>query len=152
MNVFDSLEVSKIDIEKTAQHGKDLCDLYQPLVEKRLKQAQLTPFNSASFIMFDGNKKSHNSDMKLIERLSWIDDQTANYIRNVLRLRKKDKKIGEFLRLKCFYGLTDNEISKILNKDERTIRRYKTKAYYYLGVYSNQVEFVYEKVYYFPFD
>lgn len=149
-NIFDSTIISKIDIDKTSQNGKAICELYQPLVEKRLKQAKNTPFNSTSFVMFSGDKKgSNSSDLKLIERLSWIDDQTANYIRNVLKIQKKDKTIGEFLKWKCFYGLTDREISDKLNKDERTVRRYKARAYYQLAVYSNQVEFIYEKTYIF---
>ena len=153
INIFDSKVISKIDIDKTSQKGKEICDLYQPLVEKRLKQVKNTPFNSASFIMFSGNKNNSNSsDDKLIERLSWIDDQTANYIHNVLKIQKKDKTIGEFLKWKCFYGLSDREISEKLQITDRTVRKYKARAYFHLAVYSNQVEFIYEKTYYFQFD
>lgn len=112
-----------------------------------------TPFNSASFVMFSENKKGGNSsEVKLLDRLSWIDDQTGSYIRNVLKIQKKDKTIGEFLKWKCFYGLSDREISNKIQKDERTVRRYKARAYYYLAVYSNQVEFIYEKTYHFQLD
>lgn len=153
MKLFDDIIISNIDLEKTAQNGKNICDLYQPLVEKRLKQAKNTPFNSASFVMFSGNQKGGNSsEIKLIDRLSWIDDQTGRYIRTVLKLQKQDKTIAEFLKWKCFYGLSDREISDKIQKDERTIRRYKARAYFYLAVYSNQVEFIYEKTYHFQFD
>ena len=146
MKLFDDIIISKIDLDKTSQNGKNICDLYQPLVEKRLKQAKSTQFNSASFVMFSGNQKGGNSsEVKLIDRISWIDDQTGNYIRNVLKLQKKDKTIAEFLKWKCFYGLSDREISEKIQRDERTIRRYKARAYFYLAVYSNQVEFIYEK-------
>ena len=153
MKLFDDIIISKIDLDKISQNGKDICDLYQPLVEKRLKQAKNTPFNSASFVMFSGNQKCGNSsELKLLDRLSWIDDQTGKYIRTVLKLQKKDKTIAEFLKWKCFYGLSDREISDKIQKDERTIRRYKARAYFYLAVYSNQVEFIYEKTYNFQFD
>lgn len=153
MKLFDGIIISKIDLDKTTQNGKNICDLYQPLVEKRLKQAKNTPFNSASFVMFSGNQKGGNSsEVKLLDRLSWIDDQTGNYIRSVLKIQKKDKTIGEFLKWKCLYGLTDKEISEKLNIAERTIRKYKARAYYHLAVYSNQVEFIYEKTYHFQFD
>lgn len=153
INIFDSKIISKIDMEKTIQNGKEICELYQPLVEKRLKQAKGTPFNSTSFVMFSDNKSGVNSsDMKLIDRLSWIDEQTGIYVKNVLKIQKKDKTIGEFLKWKCFYGLSDKEISTKLKKDERTIRRYKGRAYYFLAIYSNQVEYIYEKTYYFHFD
>ena len=61
MKLFDGIIISKIDLDKTTQNGKNICDLYQPLVEKRLKQAKNTPFNSASFVMFSGNQKGGNS-------------------------------------------------------------------------------------------
>lgn len=153
INVFDSKIISKIDVEKTTKNGKEICELYQPLVEKRLKQVKGTPFNSTSFVMFSNNKKGVNSsDMKLIDRLSWIDEQTGTYIKNILKIQKEDKTIGEFLKWKCLYGLTDKEISEKLNIAERTIRKYKARAYYHLAIYSNQVEFIYEKVYYFSFN
>ena len=117
MKLFDGIIISKIDLDKTTQNGKNICDLYQPLVEKRLKQAKNTPFNSASFVMFSGNQKGGNSsEVKLLDRLSWIDDQTGNYIRSVLKIQKKDKTIGEFLKWKCLYGLTDKEISEKFRK------------------------------------
>ena len=90
MKLFDDIIISKIDLDRTSQNGKDICDLYQPLVEKRLKQAKNTPFNSASFVMFSGNQKGGNSsESKLLDRISWIDDQTGSYIRNVLKIQKK---------------------------------------------------------------
>lgn len=60
--------------------------------------------------------------------------------------------IGEILKWKCFYGLSDKEVSAKMNVPERTIRYNKSKAYYKLAVYSNQVEFKDEKTYYFHLD
>lgn len=98
-----------------------------------LKQAKCTQFNSASFVMFSGNQKGCNSsDLKLIEKLSWIDEQTGNYVRYILKIQKKNKIIGEFLKFICLYGLTDKEIGEKLNIAERTIRKYKVRAYYHL--------------------
>ena len=103
MKLFDDIIISKIDLDRTSQNGKEICDLYQPLVEKRLKQAMNTPFNSASFVMFSENKKGGNSsEVKLLDRLSWIDDQTGSYIRNVLKIQKKDKTIGEIFKVEMF--------------------------------------------------
>ena len=37
--------------------------------------------------------------------------------KTVLKIQKKDKTIGEFLKWKCLYGLTDKEISEKLKAD-----------------------------------
>ena len=42
--------------------------------------------------------------------------------------------------------------AKKINISERQIRRQKNRAYFYLAVYSNQVEFIYDKTYYFYLD
>ena len=145
VNIFDNNSISKIDISKTVQNGKDICDLYQPLVEKRLKQLMKTQMNSGSIICFTGDPKSGNSiESKLLEKISWNDDQIGNYMKNIYRIMKKNKLIGEFLKWKCFYNMTDKEISEKMKIAERTIRKYKARAYYQLAVFSNQVEFVYE--------
>ena len=52
INIFDSKIISKIDMEKTALKGKEVCELYQPLVEKRLRQLNTSAFNSASILLF----------------------------------------------------------------------------------------------------
>ena len=43
VNIFDNNSISKIDISKTVQNGKDICDLYQPLVEKKIKAVNENP-------------------------------------------------------------------------------------------------------------
>lgn len=149
LNIFDSKIISKINMEKTVQNGKEICELYQPLVEKRLRQLNTSIFNSASILLFTSGTTGSSKADKLLKRLSWDDDQIANYIKNVLRIQKKDTIIAEFLRLKCFYGYTDREIASSLKIAERTLRKYKARAYYHLAVYSNQVEYIYEKEYYF---
>lgn len=152
LNIFDSKIVSKIDMEKTAMNGKAICELYQPLVEKRLRQLNTNAFNSASILLFSSGTTGSAASDKLLKVLSWHDDQIANYIKSVLKIQKKDKTIAEFLRLKCFYGYTDREISEQLGIAERTLRKYKSRAYFHLAVYSNQVEFIYDKTYYFYLD
>ena len=151
-NIFDKEIISKIDMDKTVMNGKEICELYQPLVEKRLRQLNTKAFNSASIIVFSGESTGSSKSDKLLRCLSWNDDQIAHYIQNIFRIQNEDKKIKEFLRLKCFYGYTDREISDKLEISERTLRRYKNRAYFYLAVYSNQVEFIYEKTYHFYLD
>lgn len=151
-DIFDNELISKIDIEKTANNGREICELYQPLVEKRLRQLSTGAFNSASIVVFSGGSTGSASSDKLLKRLSWDDDQIATYIKTILRLQKNDKTIAEFLRLKCFYGYTDKEIGEKLSISERQVRRHKARAYFYLAVYSNQVEFIYEKNYHFYLD
>jgi len=53
------------------------------------------------------------------------------------------------LKWKCFYGMTDKDISNKMKVTDRTLRNYKPKAYYLLAVYANQVEFIYEHVFHF---
>lgn len=151
-NIFDKEIISKIDMDKTVMNGKEICELYQPLVEKRLRQLNTKAFNSASIIVFSGESTGSSKSDKLLRCLSWNDDQIAHYIQSIFRIQNEDKKIKEFLRLKCFYGYTDREISDKLEISERTLRRYKNRAYFYLAVYSNQVEFIYEKTYHFYLD
>ena len=151
-NIFDKEIISKIDMDKTVMNGKEICELYQPLVEKRLRQLHTKAFNSASIIVFSGESTGSSKSDKLLRCLSWNDDQIAHYIQSIFRIQNEDKKIKEFLRLKCFYGYTDREISDKLEISERTLRRYKNRAYFYLAVYSNQVEFIYEKTYHFYLD
>lgn len=144
-NIFDSNYISEIDFEKTVQNGKDICDQYQPLVEKRIRQLMKSPMNSSSLVCFSGEPKSGNSiEDKLIEKIAWNDDQIGNYMRNIYKIIKENKVIGEFLKWKCFYNMTDKEISEKMKIADRTVRKYKARAYYQLAVYSNQVEFVYE--------
>lgn len=152
INIFDSKIISKIDMEKTALKGKEVCELYQPLVEKRLRQLNTSAFNSASILLFSSGTTGSASSDRLLKVLSWHDDQIANYIKSVLKIQKIDKTIAGFLRLKCFYGYTDKEIAEKLNISERQVRRQKARAYFYLAVYSNQVEFIYDKTYYFYLD
>lgn len=152
IGIFDIESISKIDLDKTALNGKEICELYQPLVEKRLRQLKTKTFNSASIVVFSGGSTGSTISDKLLQSLSWTEDQIANYIKNIFRIQEENKKIKEFLRLKCFYGYTDREIAEKLKISERTLRRYTKKAYYYLAVYSNQVEFIYEKTYHFYLD
>lgn len=152
IDIFDTKTISKIDMGKTAMNGKAICELYQPLVEKRLRQLNTSAFNSASILVFTGGTTGSSASDKLLKILSWQEDQIANYIKIVLEIQKKDKTIAEFLRLKCFYGYTDREIAETLNIAERTLRKYKSRAYFHLAVYSNQVEFIYDKNYYFYLD
>jgi len=145
--------VLEVDVDKTIKNGKKIYEQYQPLVEKRIKQLKKSQINSASFIVFSGDKNSRNSnEKKLIDELAWNDDQIGNFIKFILKLQKKEKVIGGILKWKCFYGMTDKEISAKMNIPERTIRYNKSKAFYQLAVYSNQVEFIYEKTYYFCLD
>lgn len=140
---FDN--IAKIDIDKSVQNGKEICSQYQPLVEKRIKQLMKSNINSASIVCFSGDPKSGNSiESKMLEKISWNDDQIGNFMKNIYKIMKENKTIGEILKWKCFYNLTDKEIATKMKISERTVRYYKSRAYYQLAVYSNQVEFVYE--------
>lgn len=151
--IFDSDYISKIDVDKTVKNGRDIFEQYQPVVEKRIRQLMLTKMNSGSIICFSGDPKSGNSvEEKLVEKIAWNDDQIGNYIKNIYRIIKENKTIGEVLKLKSFYNLSDKEVAKKLNIGERTVRYNKSKAYYQLAVYSNQVEFVYDFVMQFKLD
>lgn len=143
-------EISEVDVEKTIKNGKKIYEQYQPLVEKRIKQLKKSKMNSASFIIFSGGHNGKNSnEEKLIDGLDLYDDQVGRFIKFILKLQKKEKVIGGILKWKCFYRLTDKEISAKMDIPERTIRYNKSKAFFQLAVYSNQVEFIYETTYYF---
>lgn len=151
-NIFDIGMASNINIRKTVANGKEVFLLYQPLVEKRLKQLSRLPVNSASLIMCNNSKGSGSNDSKLIERLSWDTDQIALFIDNIMKIKSYDPLIGEYLRLKCFYRLSDDAIAKKINVSLRSVANYKSKAFYYLAIYTNQVEFIEERIYQFYLD
>ena len=71
LDIFDNKIVSKIDMEKTAMNGKAICELYQPLVEKRLRQLNTSSFNSASILLFSGGTTGSAASDKLLKMLSW---------------------------------------------------------------------------------
>lgn len=152
VDVFDKDVVSKINMRKTVANGKEVFQLYQPLVEKRLKQLDRLPINSSSLVMFGNNASGKSPDDKLINRLSWDDDQIACFINNIMDIKEYDPLIGEYLRLKCFYRFSDDTIAKKMKVSLRSVAYYKSKAFYYLAVYTNQVVFIDERTYYFCLD
>ena len=50
---------------------------------------------------------------------------------------------------KGFYGLTDSQISVKMKIAERTIRKYKPKAFYLLAIYNDRVSYSYQTTYEF---
>ena len=152
VNVFNSEIASKIDMRKTIANGKEVFLLYQPLVEKRLKQLSKIPINSASIVVCSNSSGLKSTDSKLIDRLSWNNDQIALFIKNIMNIKSFDPLIGEYLKLKCFDRLSDDAIARRINVSLRSVANYKSKAFYYLAIYTNQVEFIEERVYQFYLD
>ena len=145
--------IDSVDEFKTAENGRNICCQYRPLVEKRIKRILATPMNSASIVMFTSGTKSRNSfENKLIERVSWNDDQITNFINNILLLEKIDKGAGSYLKLKYIYDKADDEIAKKQKITLRTLRRHKLRAYFQIAVWSNQVEYIYCKTFHFAID
>ena len=95
VNVFNSEIASKIDMRKTIANGKEVFLLYQPLVEKRLKQLSKIPINSASIVVCSNSSGLKSTDSKLIDRLSWNNDQIALFIENIMNIKSFDPLIGE---------------------------------------------------------
>ena len=90
--------VLEVDVDKTIKNGKKIYEQYQPLVEKRIKQLKKSQINSASFIVFSGDKNSRNSnEKKLIDALAWNDDQIGSFIKFVLNLQKREKDIEKII-------------------------------------------------------
>jgi len=151
-NIFDNKIISKIDVSQTIKNGKAIFKQYKPAVQKRMKQLLLNNMNSASVISFSGNSNNNNTnEKKMIDRLSWYEDQTSKFIECIINLENENKIIGKFLQYKCFHNLTDKEIADNLKMSERSLRNYKAEAYYQIAVYANQVEFIYEKIFQFRF-
>ena len=149
VNVFNSEIASKIDMRKTIANGKEVFLLYQPLVEKRLKQLSKIPINSASIVVCSNSSGLKSTDSKLIDRLSWNNDQIALFIENIMNIKSFDPLIGEYLKLKCFYRLSDDAIARRINVSLRSVANYKSKAF---AIYTNQVEFIEERIYQFYLD
>jgi len=152
-NIFGREYISKIDEEKTVLKGKETCELYKKAVQKRIRQISLSKdINSSSVLYFSGKSLINNLENKIIDDISWNDDQIGKFISFILDLEKTDKIVGSILKYKYLFGLTDNEISAKLKVSERTVQRKKNNAYYLVAVFSNQVQFIYENVYSFPLE
>ena len=156
MDYFNAVvhySVDSIDELKTAENGKNICSQYRPLVEKRIKRLLVTPMNSAIIVLFTSGAKSKNSfEDKLIQRVAWNDDQITNFMNNILLLEQYDKMAGLYLKLKYIYDKTDKQIAKKMKVTDRTLRTYKTRAYFQIAVWSNKVEYIYNKTFHFSID
>lgn len=134
------MRLSEIDEEATINAGKRIFYQYYPLVEKRIRELLKSPISSSGVVKLTNKNKSVLED-KMTKKIIWNEDQIGLFIRYILQLEKNDKKIGEFLKWKCFYNMTDKQISGKMKVSERTLRNYKAKAYYQLAVFANQVQF-----------
>ena len=138
--------IDSIDEKRTIENGKEICNQYRPLVEKRIKRILATPINSTSIVEFSNSAKTRNTfENKLIQRCAWNDDQITNFINSILLLEKYDKMIGGYLKYKYIYDLTDKQIASKFKITDRTLRSYKSKAYFHIAVWSNKIEYVYCK-------
>ena len=109
--------------------------------------------NSASIVLFTSGTRSKNSfEEKLIQRVAWNDDQITNFMNNILLLEQYDKMAGLYLKLKYIYDKTDKQIAKKMKVTDRTLRTYKTRAYFQIAVWSNKVEYIYNKTFHFNID
>ena len=89
---------------------------------------------------------------RFIDELKKVDDVFNGFIENIMNIKSFDPLIGEYLKLKCFYRLSDDAIARRINVSLRSVANYKSKAFYYLAIYTNQVEFIEERVYQFYLD
>ena len=71
---------------------------------------------------------------------------------NILLLEQYDKMAGLYLKLKYIYDKTDKQIAKKMKVTDRTLRTYKTRAYFQIAVWSNKVEYIYYKTFHFNID
>ena len=129
--------IPEIDEQKTILNGKKLCMKYQPLVERRVQDYKSTIVDKSSF------------ENKIVEKLDNEKDKVGQYIRNICEIQSKDAVLGELLMWKGFYGLTDSQISAKMKIAERTIRKYKPKAFYLLAIYNDRVSYSYQTTYEF---
>lgn len=145
--------IPEIDEAKTILNGKELCMKYQPLVERRIKRNLTIPMNSTSLIKFSNQvRKKSSFENKIVEKLDNEKDKVGQYIKNICEIQNKDTTLGELLLWKGIYGLTDSQISVKMKIAERTIRKYKPKAFYLLAIYSDKVAYVYQNTYEFYMD
>ena len=150
MIVVSEVYIPEIDEQKTILNGKKLCMKYQPLVERRIKKNLTIPMNSTSLIKFSNQvRKKSSFENKIVEKLDNEKDKVGQYIKNICEIQSKDAMLGELLMWKGFYGLTDSQISAKMKIAERTIRKYKPKAFYLLAIYNDRVSYIYQMTYEF---
>lgn len=137
--------IENIDENKTVLNGKKVCNQYRLLVEKRIKMILASPLSGSSFIETNRIRNYNSFEINLIRRIEWNNDQVTDFINNILILEKVDKTSGLYLKLKYTYDKTDIEIAKKMKISDRTLRNYKSRAYFQIAVWSNKVEYIYSK-------
>lgn len=118
-----------IDVEKTQENGKKVCEVYAPLIQQRIRLKMRLPLHTGSLIQVSSDIKSGNG----IE---------SEYINRIMK---------EGDQVDCFLNYID-EIALKLGVSRRALYGIKPNAYFRIAIWSHQVAYIKENTYEFIFN
>lgn len=147
--VFDR----NIDVAKTQENGRKVCEVYAPLIQQRIRFNMRLPFRSGSLIQVSNDIKYGNGiESEYINRIMKEGDQVDQFLKHLDDMIEMDEKAGKYLKFKLVDEMTDEEIAKKLGVSRRTLYGIKPNAYFRIAIWSNQVAYIKENTYQFLFN
>lgn len=105
-----------IDVEKTQENGKKVCEVYAPLIQQRIRLKMRLPLHTGSLIQVSSDIKSGNGiESEYINRIMKEGDQVDCFLNYIDEMIEMDEKAGKYLKYKLVDELTDEEITGMLN-------------------------------------
>lgn len=89
--VFDR----NIDVEKTQENGKKVCEAYAPLIQQRIRLKMRLPLHTGSLIQVSSDIKSGNGiESEYINRIMKEGDQVDCFLNYIDEMIEMDEKAG----------------------------------------------------------
>lgn len=129
-----------IDVEKTQENGKKVCEVYAPLIQQRIRLKMRLPLHTGSLIQVSSDIKSGNGiESEYINRIMKEGDQVDCFLNYIDEMIEMDE-------------LTDEEIALKLGVSRRALYGIKPNAYFRIAIWSHQVAYIKENTYEFIFN
>lgn len=142
-----------IDVEKTQENGKKVCEDYAPLIQQRIRLKMRMPLRTGSLIQVSSDIKSGNGiESEYINRIMKEGDQVDCFLNYIDEMIEMDEKAGKYLKYKLVDELTDEEIALKLGVTRRTLYSIKPNAYFRVAIWSHQVTYIKESTFEFLFN
>lgn len=152
LSINDKVEFN-IDVEKTQENGKKVCEAYAPLIQQRIRLKMRLPLHTGSLIQVSSDIKSGNGiESEYINRIMKEGDQVDCFLNYIDEMIEMDEKAGKYLKYKLVDELTDEEITLKLGVSRRALYGIKPNAYFRIAIWSHQVAYIKENTYEFIFN
>ena len=86
-----------IDVEKTQENGKKVCEAYAPLIQQRIRLKMRLPLHTGSLIQVSSDIKSGNGiESEYINRIMKEGDQVDCFLNYIDEMIEMDEKAGSY--------------------------------------------------------